>query len=284
MQWLQRPMGIIFFGLLIQGCNSLPQKQVTSVNISSGYVTEAWYYPPAEKSLNVAILHMHGKSATPDAPHNARFIQEMRQLGYPVYALLMPWAGERYQGSVQDGLNSLARLIEQVPAERVLITGHSMGGMAALQYAASTTNPKVLGAVSIAPGHDPNTNTYLRAHTAQSAAQACLLMDQGEGNSRRSYKEMNSGRTYNIQATAEYYCTHYQAGRYPDSRQMAKQAKIPVFILSGSGDKLTKTYHHHALFASLPESSKHRHEVLSGNHGEVLYRHPEVIDEWVKQL
>ena len=100
----------------------------------------------------MAILHMHGKSSNPQAPHYARFIIEMTALGNEVYAPLMPWSARRYQGMVDDGLESIARIIDSIPAERVVVTGQSMGGMAALQYASGKVSSKVIGVVSILSG------------------------------------------------------------------------------------------------------------------------------------
>ena len=275
---------VLCISAVLLGCQTLPQKQVSVIQTQSGFATEVWKYKATDRKKPTAILYMHGKSASLASHHNARFIAEMSVLGYDVYAPIMPWSSEKYEGTLDDSHQIIHRTIETMPADRIVVAGHSMGGIVVLQYGSGDVDPKVIGLISIAPGHDPNISEPLRTHTRSSAVEACHTMNKGQGKARASYKEMKSGKTYDINASAEYYCTHYNEKHFPSSLAVAEEIGSPLYLLSGRDDKLTRHYRHGEVFDQLPSSPANRHRILSGGHGDVLYRHNDEMADWIDAL
>lgn len=272
--------------LAVSGQQSVQaNQQAERVVTVSGYNTEILRYSPDKVTKSTTIVYLHGKNATPQSNHNARFISSMVDLGYEVVAPLMPWTpATNYSGSLQDGYTAIDEAIARARTDRIVLVGHSMGGITMFQYGAGKVSEKVVGLISIAPGHDPNINEPLRTHTEGDAKKACEMMSAGRGDERSRYAEMNSGRTYFIEASAKYFCTYYDVTHFPNTMMMSEKIKTPFFLLSGAGDKLTKHYRHAELFAAIPHSDKNKHAVLSGDHGGVLYQHNDDISAWIESL
>ncbi|MET0083974.1 MAG: alpha/beta hydrolase [Sedimenticola sp.] len=285
MRLYQNLFSLLVLIVFLTGCQTAQKKVIGGVTSTSGNQTEIWKYTPTKNQKQTTIVYMHGKAASPNSPHNASFINKMYALGYEVIAPIMPWSPlQNYEGSLQDGYDAIDTAIEKASYSKVIVAGHSMGGIAVFQYGSGKVNPKVKGLIPIAPGHDPNISKGLRSHTEKDADKACIAMESGDAKKRSSYKEMKSGKTYYINASAEYYCTHYNKKYYPNSLEIAKDIKTPIFLLSGKGDKLTRHYRHHDIFTSFPSLASNRHEVLSGGHGDVLYRHTDILSEWIDSL
>ena len=260
----------------------------TTVSIStpSGHETEAWLYEArGDAKQDVTIVFLHGKRGNPEVNHNSRFIADIRKAGYKVIAPLMPWSEKNgYAGTREQGLEVIDAAIAASGSEKVVVVGHSMGGVAVLQYGSTDKHPKVTGLVSVAFGHDPHHARKFREYTQDGAKQACRLMDTGQGKQIDRYPEMNTGKRYKINATAEYYCTYYDLDRYPDSHKIATKIDTPLYIMSGESDRLTKVYGHAAVYDALPSNPKHRHDVLPGKHKNVLFKHADRIDAWIQSL
>ena len=256
-----------------------------SLTTPSGHTTEGWLYTAKGEKKDVGIVFLHGKRGHPGISHNEEFISNMRSLGYTVIAPLMPWSEKLgYKGTREQSLELIDVAVQSLDTSRVVVVGHSMGGMAVFQYGGKGVNSKVIGLVSVAPGHDPNNAGRLRSHTEDDAARACEMTANGKGKESDDFTEMNAGKTYKIYATAEYYCTHYSVDEYPDSQQNAIDIKTPIFILSGSGDRLTHIYSHEVIFESLPENAKNKFQELDGGHLNVLYKNTDAINQWIESL
>lgn len=256
------------------------------ITTTSAYSTEAWKYKSDGSSeQEFGIVFLHGKKGNPSLDHNSKFIKEMSNAGYTVIAPIMPWSQKRgYEGTRSQGLEVIDEAVKLLGKSKVVVVGHSMGGMAALQYGARGVPSTVVGLVSVAAGHDPNNAGKLRGLTEDAAETACAATKAGKGADKSNYPEMNMGKKYSIDATAEYYCTYYSLNEYPDSLQIAGSIKTPTFILSGSGDRLTHVYSHDEIFFSLPENDLNRQETLPGKHKSVLYKNVDAIIGWIERL
>ncbi|MDH5182826.1 MAG: alpha/beta hydrolase [Gammaproteobacteria bacterium] len=269
--------------LFLNGCASNPYTSVDLV-AASKYSTPGWVYAVKEQQKDIGIVFLHGKRGNPGLHHNDQFIAKIRAQGYSVIAPVMPWSELNYKGTRTQGMEIIDSAIEQLGASKVVVIGHSMGGMAILQYGSGKVSPKVVGLISVAPGHDPNNAGKLRMATEDSADKACAMQEQGKGKKYANFNEMNEGRRYTIYASAEYYCTHYHVNEYPDSLLISAKIKTPIFILSGENDRLTHIYSHNDMYENLPDNSKNRYEVLSGGHLDVLYKHIDTMNQWIETL
>jgi pimeloyl-ACP methyl ester carboxylesterase len=277
-------ISLIFSSLLLSGCGTTSFSTL-KLNTPSQYSTDGRFYDVKKNKKEVGIVFLHGKRGDPDTSHNSDFISKMTDLGYPVVAPIMPWSEMRgYTGSRQQGMNIITAAVNALDTHKVIVIGHSMGGMAVLQYGARGVPSKVVGLISVAPGHDPNNAMKLQSHTGADAYKACQMLASGKGNERSNFADMNGGRTYTIYASAEYYCTHFSLTQYPDSQQIAEKIKSPIFILSGEDDRLTYIYSHEVIYNSLPKNNKNKHAILTGDHLNVLYKHTDAISKWIDSL
>lgn len=271
---------------LLMGYSFGDDYSTVTIRTQSGHETEAWVYQAkSDETQEIAIVFLHGKRGHPEVKHNSRFIAKMRKAGYLVVAPLMPWSAKNgYAGTREQGMEIIDAAAAATGSDRVVVIGHSMGGVAVLQYGSMGKRPSVIGLVSVAFGHDPNRSSKLRDRTQAEAEQACRLTDSGQGKKVGRYPEMNTGKHYEISATAEYYCSYYAVDRYPESLKIAAQIDTPLYIVSGDSDRLTKVYGHTDVYAALPPNAKHRHERLPGEHKDVLYENTDAIDSWIKSL
>jgi pimeloyl-ACP methyl ester carboxylesterase len=270
--------------LLLPGCATTSHTTV-QLNTPSQYATPGWVYPAEKNKKDLGIVFIHGKRGNPGSYHNHVFISKMRELGYPVIAPVMPWSEQRgYEGTRTQGLEVISAAVNSIEASKVVIVGHSMGGMAVMQYGAAKASPKVIGLVSVAPGHDPGNAEKLRVATEFDADRACTMVAEGKGKEHSVFTDMNAGTTYDIDASAEYYCSYFYVNHYPDSLVIPKSIQTPVFILSGSEDRLTLIYEHKTMYDALPRNGKNTYKVMSGGHLDVLYKHTEAISQWIKSL
>ena len=277
--------------MFLTACGTTSHSTI-KLSTASNYSTEGWVTAVKKEGKKPAItkdtgiVFLHGKRGDPDTSHNADFISKMSELGYNIIAPLMPWSERRgYSGTREQGMDVITSAVNALDTKKVVIIGHSMGGMAVFQYGARGGVPaKVVGLVSVAPGHDPNNAYKLQSNTTADASKSCDMVAAGKGKERSSFADMNGGRTYSINATAEYYCSYYSVRNYPDSLQIAEKIKTPLFILSGDGDRLTSVYSHGIIFSSLPANDKNKFATLAGGHLNVLYKHTDIVSQWIDAL
>lgn len=256
-----------------------------TLSTPSGYQTDAWIYEASGDERVTGIVFIHGKRGNPSSDHNDKFIRRMTAEGYKVVAPLMPWSEKRgYEGTREQGLEVMSAAVSALGKERIVVVGHSMGGVGALQYGAVQGDDATIGLVSIAAGHDPSMSWKFRNLTGEKAAEACGLMEAGNGAEKDDYPEMNMGKRYTITASAEYYCTYYSVDEYPATGDLVFDIETPVLWISAENDRLTKIYAHKTNFDALGENSKHRYELLPGKHKSVLFKHVNVISEWIEGL
>lgn len=256
-----------------------------TLTTASGYQSEGWVYKAKENEQPVGIVFLHGKRGNPGTDHNDKFIKKMRGAGFTVVAPLMPWSQKRgYDGSREQGLELIDAAIAATGKDKVVVVGHSMGGMGVLQYGAANPDDRVSGLITVAPGHDPNLSGRIRNLTADAAAGACDQRDAGNGRVRSDYPEQNNRNQYNINATAEYYCSYYSVNEYPDTSQIVSGIKRPLLWVAGDGDRLTQVYEMEMLADEIPASTGGRYMELSGKHKSVLFNNTDTMIAWINEL
>src|SRR2546426_12128432 len=98
--------------------------------------------PPLAKS-EIGVILLHGKLGM---PASLRWLTSHLQYeGYRVAAPEMPWSRGRvfdktYDDSM-DEIDSIGRRLMAEGAKLIVVAGHSLGGNAALRYAATRANP-----------------------------------------------------------------------------------------------------------------------------------------------
>ena len=249
-----------------------------------GFKTEATVFSPDGASNPVEIALIHGKSGTPHGSFYLSLADALVFNGYKVIAPVMPWSRLKYSGTQQQSLALINAAVKALGTNKVVVIGHSMGGMAVLQYAATRVAPNVIGVISVAPAHDPHHAQALEDITSAGADRACDLMAAGKGSEVGEYDDLNGPREYMINATAEYYCTFYSTSKYPDSQEIGKSIKVPFYLISGEDDRLTEVYSHDDIFNAIPDNPKSKHDTLPGRHMSVLPDSADAINTWIQSL
>lgn len=282
----------LFLGLLstlLFGCAATNQVsrnlQKIQVKTDSGFTTEAWMYEVKENRKKSTVVYLHGKGGNPETEYSSWFIEKMGDAGYTVIAPLMPWSEKRrYEGTREQGLEVIDQIAAMYSDRQIVVIGHSMGGMAVLQYGHKGTADNIAGLIAVAPGHDPNVSGKIRSRTASEAQEACQKMLNGEGKARNNYPDRRGKKEYTISATAEYFCTYYSINQYPDSRDIGNEIKVPTLIVAGDSDPLTKVYSMNKMYERLPENPLNQYKLLSGEHKSVLYNNVGEISSWIDSL
>ena len=109
-------------------------------------------------------------------------------------------------------------------------------------------------------------------------------MAEGKGDKRSNYPELNTGKRYEINATAKYYCSFYNTSEFPGLLDVASDIKTPMFIISGNKDRLTHVYSHSEIFDLLSENAYNQYRALPGNHKNVLFKNTQNMGDWIESL
>jgi len=231
------------------------------------------------------IIYMHGKNSRPVIPPAERLFEELSDAGYTVYSAEMPWSRNKYKGSLKTANEIIEQLIKKINAKgkRVILAGHSMGASYAIIYSAQFGN-KLAGVIPIAFAHVPQMNMRFQNETSESVERASTMVATGKGMEFDDFNDLNMGKSYEINATAEYYKSFYDPNTLPDASVVINNVSIPTLWISGARDRLTEIYTHDEIYSSLPDNSNNSHVTIKGNHVAVLKFSSEKIIEWLESL
>jgi len=257
--------------------------QALSLDLPDGESSDVEVYSGDDKKY--AIIYLHGKASKPVIGHVEEMFNIISGDGYSIYAPEMPWGREKYRGTQKTANAIIDQLVTIINArgKRAILMGHSMGASYALIYAGQYSD-KLAGSVPIALGHVPHWNDTLEDTTADSVALANKMVASGKGKQTSAFKDLNKGKSYEIEATAEYYQSFYDLATFPDVSKRVKQVTIPTLWISGEQDYMTALYDHKELFNMIPANKASSYKLLEGKHMSVLHFSAEVILEWLNDL
>lgn len=234
---------------------------------------------------DVTVIVMHGKGGSP----NATFLQDLSgrlaAAGYNVIAPWMTWS-RNWDGTHCQGLNYLDSLVdaERAAGRRVVVVGHSMGGMHALIYG-SLAGSKIPAVVAIAPGHflSTNPNSSLMQAIAPYVSKAQDLVMQGLGDvvSYELYT-LNGSQLQQTVTTPNIYLSFHSLSYFPAISDVLSQVNLPVHWIAGSEDPLTSNYITYDMFGMMPYNAHSLFEVLPGDHYTVVPVSGPAFDAWFR--
>jgi len=277
-------LGFIFLSGFGFGPDSRNADETFTLITASGYSSKTMIYRAKGEEKDISVIALHGKSGRPDTPHMIDLYNKLNQKGYTVVAITMPWSKNKREGTFQDALDIINEAVTKSEKQEMVILGHSMGGMFALQYGAGNPANPIVGIIPVAPGHDLQLAKKLRDKSAESVLKAKQMMAKGKGKERETFNDFNAGRSTSFDTTAEYYVAFYDPDSLPGMKAIAPENKLPVLWVAGTGDKLTEIYHMAELFELLPENSRNRYLEASGTHKSVLDKSAFNIADWIDQL
>lgn len=159
----------------------------------------------------IGALVMHGKGGSPNRNIDG-LVSALRAAGVIVEAPLMPWGRGRIYDRTVDGsmteMDGYVAKLRAAGAKRIVIIGHSMGGNAALDYAARRRD--IAGYVVLALGQNPESPAIQRI-VGKDVARAKAMIDAGHGNDKASFQDFNVHPQPPAYTTAAIYYSWFAA-------------------------------------------------------------------------
>jgi pimeloyl-ACP methyl ester carboxylesterase len=164
---------------------------------------------PLAAQERIGVVLLHGKWGTPEGYVNG-LAQALRGKGMLVATPAMPWArGRDYDADYAQALKQIgdeSAKLKRQGATKIVIAGHSLGANAALSYAASGAPAD--GIVAIAPGHTPERRVF-RERLASDVEKARTMANNGKGEERTAFSDLNQGSSATIWTTPRIYLTYF---------------------------------------------------------------------------
>lgn len=189
------------------------------------------------------VVLMHGKWGNNSQMRGVA--EDLREAGFLADLPEMPWSGtrlfDRSFDAAMEEIDSAAERLRAKGATRIVVAGQSLGGNAALAYAARGRPLAAL--VLFAPAHFPE-GSFFREKAGDSIDKARAMVAAGEGDESGSFISLNDGnRNRPIRATARNYLSYY-APDAPAAMTLSAPKAGPAAILwiAGSLDKTTETF------------------------------------------
>src|SRR5258706_2450319 len=188
---------------------------------------------PACAGDRIGVVLMHGKQGSPAQLEG--LATSLVAAGYLVERPEMCWSRGRiydrpYLDCLADADAAVAKL-KTDGATAIVIAGMSLGGNAALAYAARRQGLKGVIALAPAPAIE---FVSRRPNIAKSLSDAEAMVAAGRGDPSAGVADINIGRSFEVETTASIYLSFFGSespGIMPDN---AARLKAPVLIVSGT--------------------------------------------------
>jgi len=241
--------------------------------------------PAASQGDVLGVVLLHGKNGAPDK-HITDLAEALRQAGYLVATPEMPWSKRRgYDADFLAGLAQVDAAVRDLRARgaaRVVVGGHSLGGNAALAYAARY--PGLAGVICLAAAHTPDLGRP-REIAVDSVARAKAMVAAGRGGEVARFADINMGKPSEMTVSAQTYLTYYDPegpAAMPLSAAMIK-TPLPILWVAGGRDPLSKPGPAHA-FDRAPAHPQSRYAVVDADHLGTPKAAIPLVLEWLRAL
>ena len=249
------------------------------------------YRAPEQPQSDVAIILVHGKNGHPGGPIFKTATPEIVAQGYTVIRPIMPWSvrwsGTEWvpiwDGTQCQGLNYLADLVrsERERGMRVILVGHSMGGMHSFIYA-SRDGHGLEAVVSIAPGHMIPLSRTVVNETAGEVERARALVAQGRGDEPGTYSTYYGG-LIPLQTTPNIFLSYHDVNITPDFNDVLPAVQPPWYLLVGTNDPIYGFYERAGIIDKLPDGPPSEYRITVGDdHFTIMDKAPGLVDEWFR--
>lgn len=233
----------------------------------------------------IGIVLMHGKTGSPVFMANA-VGDTLQHSEILVETPEMPWSKRRYiDKTYEEALNEIDQAVERLRekgASKVVVAGHSMGGDAALAYAAYHGN--IAGVILMAPGHTPDSMSFKKYQADVGKAKS--MIDLGNGNKSATFNDSNMGVSYVRNMKAEIYYSYFNPEGLGAMSKAARvvNSNIPVLYIVGSLDPLTASLGKGYAFDKLPENKNTLYVTVNSDHLGTPAASRFVILDWLNEL
>jgi dienelactone hydrolase len=243
--------------------------------------------PAAAQSPRLAgfgVVLLHGKGGTPTSMIEG-LSETLRKEGALVEAPELPWSSRRiYDATYDQAMAEIDLAVQKLKwagATRIVVAGHSLGGNAAIGYAAR--RPDLAAVIALAPGHLPEA-WALRIRTKGAIAKAKQLVADGKGDVRISFPDLAQGIPFQVKATPNVYLSMFDPeGPAVIPKNAAAMSGVPFLWVVGVGDPI---FFHGRDYGFDPGAKhpKSKYLVIPGLHLTTPFQARNAIVDWLRSL
>jgi len=223
-------------------------------------------HPASAAPGDLGIVLMHGKGGSPSG-YVRELASALKSKGYLVSTPVMPWSDRRiYDATFDEAMTEIDREVDslrQKGAKLVVVAGHSLGANAALGYASS--RDRAGGIIALAPGHAPELPRFTQ-RVGPDVARAKELIAAGKGKEKQRFSDVNQGRVFDVQATAEVYLSWFDPEGPAVMPKSAASFKIPTPLLFVVGSRDPTAPAKEYIFDKAPPHPGSRFVTMSADH------------------
>jgi pimeloyl-ACP methyl ester carboxylesterase len=214
---------------------------------------------------------------------------KLNDAGYQVIAPRMPWAGEHWTGTVSQAMEVIDAAVDLAAksGRKVVVGGHSYGGMAAILYRPANPPASVAGRFMLAPAGMIDLSRKSQEAVAPAVAQAKQMIAEGRSQESARFAVTNVGKgnrvfTDTLIATPEVMLSYHDVATFPGTRDALARIRQPVFWAVGEGDPIP--YNRRPLFELIPADAMSVYLELPGGHVDMLGQAAEPLVNWLGKL
>lgn len=237
-------------------------------------------------AADIGIVAMHGKGGSPDK-HVNTLAQALRDEGYQVASLDMPWSARRqYDVDMNAAVNEITTALDAMRArgaKKLFVAGHSQGGLFTLYYGGRQI---VDGLIAIAPGGNHGAPDFRNALGAP-VGNAKAMIDAGRGGEKAVFADFEGAKgAYPITTTAAVYYDWFNPDGPHNMSTVVRQIKsgIPVLYVAPTRDYPALAKSRQANFAALPAHELSRLYEPESSHIEAPTAASREIIRWIGQV
>ena len=233
----------------------------------------------------MGVVVMHGKQGSPDA-YVADLATALRAAGFLVAVPEMPWSRRRaYAVSYQDAMQEIDAAVQDLRskgAKGIAVVGHSLGGNAALAYAAQ--HPDLAAVVCLAPGHNPE-RERVRDLNAAAVQKARELAAAGHAGESVRFTDTNLGKTFDVVLPAGVFLSYFDPDGLANMphNAAALSPQVPLLWVVGQRDPLSKLGRDYA-FSRAPANPSSRYVEVDADHLHVPLAAAGLVVDWLRGL
>jgi len=233
----------------------------------------------------VGVVLLHGKLGTPAIVGDG-VTDLLKASGFIVEVPEMAWSHDRYiDMTLDEAFNEIDRAVARLKAkgaQKIVIAGHSMGGEAALAYAAN--HGHVDGIILLAPGNIPDSPSFIKLF-ADDVAKARSMIAAGQGDQRAAFTDRNSSKTFVYNMKAKYYDSYFDSEGIGAGKKNCTNISpdIAVLYVVGSLDPLSQLGPEF-MFNNLPANRLTQYVVVTSDHLGTPKAAVNEMISWLKDL